>query len=58
MASSAANLQAICGIAPGGAIMVATHKTKGAFEGAEGAKCLNGSPGSPKSSFSSICVDT
>ncbi len=30
----------MCGIAPGGAIMAATHKTKGAFEGAEGAICL------------------
>ena len=58
MDSSATNLQDICGIAPGGAIMVATHKTKGAFEGAEGAICLNGSPGSIKSSFSSICVYT
>ena len=38
--------------------MAATHKTKGAFEGAEGAICLNGSPGSPKSSFSSVCVGT
>ena len=50
----AAKLQGMCGIAPGGAIMAATHKTKGAFEGAEGAICLNGSSGSPKSSFSSI----
>ena len=52
----AAKLQGMCGIAPGGAIMAATHKTKGAFEGAEGAVCLNGSSGSPKSSFSSLCA--
>ncbi len=45
----------MCGIAPGGAIMAATYKTKGAFEGAEGAICLNGSPGSLKSSFSFVC---
>ena len=45
----------MCGIAPGGAIMAATHKTKGTFEGADGAICLNGSPGSPKSSFSFVC---
>ncbi len=31
--------------------MAVTHKTKGAFEGAEGAICLNGSSGSPKSSL-------
>ncbi len=43
----------MCGIAPEGAIMVVTHKTKGAFEGAI---CLNGSPGSLKSSFSFVCV--
>ena len=49
-------LQGMCGLAPGGAIMAATHKIKGAFEGAVGAICLNGSSGSPKSSFSSICV--
>ncbi len=35
MTSSAANLQGICGIAAGGAIMAATYKTKGTFEGAE-----------------------
>ena len=52
----ATKLQGMCGIAPGGAIMAATHKTNGAFEGAEGAICLYGSSGSPKSSFSSICV--
>ncbi len=46
----------MCGIAPGGAIMAATHKTKGTFEGAKGAICLNGSLGSPKSSLSSMCV--
>ncbi len=42
----AAKLQGMCGIAPSGALMAATHKTKGAFEGAEGAICLNGSSGS------------
>ena len=46
----------MCSIAPGGAIMAATHTTKGAFEGAEGAIHLNGSPGFPKSSFSFVCV--
>ncbi len=44
-----------CAIAPGGAIMAATYKTKGALEGAEGAICLNSSSGSLKSSFSSVC---
>ena len=33
--------------------MTATHNTKGAFEGAEGAICLNGSF---KSSLSFVCV--
>ena len=33
-----------------------THKPKGAVEGVEGAICLNGSPGSPKSSLSFVCV--
>ena len=51
----AAKLQGMCGIAPAGAIMAATHKTKGASEGAEGAICLNGSSGSPKSSLSFVC---
>ena len=51
--SSAADFQGICSIAPDEAIMAATHKTRGAFERAEGAICLNGSL---KSSFSSICV--
>ena len=32
------------------------HKPKGAVEGAEGAICLNGSPGSLKSSLSFVCV--
>ena len=31
------------------------HKPKGAVEGANGAICLNGSPGSLKSSFSFVC---
>ena len=56
MASIVASEQVMCGIAPGGAIMAVTHKTKGAVEGAEGAICLNVSPGSPKSSFSFVCV--
>ena len=33
-------------------------KPKGAVEGAEGAICLNGSPGSLKSSLSFVCVVT
>ena len=32
------------------------YKPKGAVEGAEGAICLNGSPGSLKSSLSFVCV--
>ena len=35
--------------------MAATYKTKGAFEGAGGAICLNSSSGSLKSSFRSMC---
>ncbi len=51
------NLQGICCIAPGGAIMVAhTHKNNRAVEGAEGAICLNGSSGSLKSSLSFVCA--
>ena len=56
VAPFATNVHVMCDIAPDGAIMAATHKTKGAFEGAEGAICLNGSSGSPKSSFSCMCV--
>ena len=47
----------MCCIAPGGAIMADTYKTKGAFEGAGGAICLNGSPGSLKSSSSFVCAE-